>query len=324
MNRRRFMKNVALSGFALYGCSKTGDSIFNPSNSDPLPPSAVALVKTSNRIAGITQALGLLSIPTMQDKHVIVKPNWNTADPFPASTHNDTLAQIVQEIRDRGAADVTVAERPYQDFREVVYLKGLKTLASDLGFSIVNLQNEPMTPFSRSGLHWSQGFSVPNLVLEADYIVSTCCLKTHAFGGRFTMSLKLSVGVLPEEHMTELHASPNMRKMIAEINLAYRPEVIVMDAIEAFIDGGPSNGTLATGNAIIAGTDRIAVDAVGVAILKELGSQRVNGPIFEQDQIQRAVQLDLGIRNATQITFLTSDQTSQNYADTLKTILESG
>jgi uncharacterized protein (DUF362 family) len=29
--------------------------------------------------------------------------------------------------------------------------------------------------------------------------VLTCCLKTHQFGGHFTLSLKCAVGMLPED-----------------------------------------------------------------------------------------------------------------------------
>ena len=48
---------------------------------------------------------------------------------------------------------------------------------------------------------------------------------------------------------------------------------------------------------ILAGTDRIAVDAVGVAILRHFGTtpEVSRGTIFEQEQIARAVELGLGI-----------------------------
>ncbi len=60
--------------------------------------------------------------------------------------------------------------------------------------------------------------------------------------------------------------------MIAEINLGYRPQLIVLDGVEAFVDGGPSTGKKVEADVFVGGTDRVAVDAVGVAILKDLGS----------------------------------------------------
>ena len=54
------------------------------------------------------------------------------------------------------------------------------------------------------------------------------------------MSLKLSVGITHKKNMRELHTSFfSMKKMIAEINQAYTPSLILLDGIEAFVDGGP-------------------------------------------------------------------------------------
>jgi len=91
--------------------------------------------------------------------------------------------------------------------------------------------------------------------------------------------------------MQELHSSTHQRRMIAEINAAYTPALIVMDGVEAFISGGPDVGERASPEVILAGTDRIAMDAVGVALLRYFGCQTEagKGKIFEQEQIARAV-----------------------------------
>ncbi|MBM3284908.1 MAG: DUF362 domain-containing protein, partial [Candidatus Aminicenantes bacterium] len=272
----------------------------------------------------------LLDYPSLKDKEVLVKPNFNTADPFPASTHNDTLIALIQEIKARGAAAVTVGERsgppPTQ---QVMEDKGIFALAQEIGFDVINFEDlaeEDWVHFSPPGNHWPEGFDLPRPVVEAQTIVSTCCLKTHQYGGVFTMSLKLSVGVTPKKLMRTLHRSPDMRKMIAEINVAYSPQLILMDGIEAFVDGGPSTGKKADADVFVGGTDRIAVDAVGVAILKELGSNEaiMATKIFEQEQIQRAVELGLGISSPRHVEFVTPDRASQLYADKLKGILAQG
>ncbi len=45
------------------------------------------------------------------------------------------------------------------------------------------------------------------------------------------------------------------------------PDLIVVDGIEAFTDGGPDRGTKVRAEVMLAGTDRIAVDAVGKGVL---------------------------------------------------------
>ena len=57
---------------------------------------------------------------------------------------------------------------------------------------------------------WKRGFPAPKLLLDAKCVVQTCNLKTHGFGGHFTLSLKNSVGFVAKSHgacnyMSELH-----------------------------------------------------------------------------------------------------------------------
>ena len=90
-------------------------------------------------------------------------------------------------------------------------------------------------------------------------------------------------------YMNELHNSAYQRLMIAEANLAYSPALILLDGVEAFIDRGPDVGTKVAGNLILAGTDRIAIDVIGLAALRLLGltGKAAQGSIFGQEQIAR-------------------------------------
>jgi uncharacterized protein (DUF362 family) len=123
-----------------------------------------------------------------------------------------------------------------------------------------------------------------------------------------------------------MHRSPDMRRMIAELNQGYAPQLIIMDGVEAFTDGGPSRGTLAQPNVMIAGTDRVAVDAVGLAVLKEVGSNDaiMGTPIFEQEQMARAVEVGLGVSGPAEIALVSDDETGTAYARMLEAILAKG
>jgi len=290
----------------------------------------IALIKTTDRTRGVEEAMKLLKVPSLKGKRVLIKPNFNTADPPPGSTHNDTLTAIVGELKRRGAGSIAVGERSGPPATaKVMEDKGIFEMAKSLGFDIVNFEELPeadWVPINPPGNHWENGFSIPKPVLDSDYVVSTCCLKTHAHGGVFTMSLKLAVGLTPKSLMRQLHRSPDQRRMIAEINQGYKPALIVLDGVEAFVDGGPSKGKQAQAGVFIAGTDRVAVDAVGVAVLKDLGSNEaiMKTKIFEQEQIARAVEVGLGISGPEKIEFVTPDKASADYAEKLKGILAQG
>lgn len=292
--------------------------------------SPVALVATGDRKGGVTAALKLLDLGAVRGKQVVIKPNFNSADEAPGSTHNDTLTQLVTELHALDARSVTLGESSGPPrTRSVMEQKGIFDLARDFRFDVVDYEqvaDQDWVTFPAAGTHWSTGFALPRLVVNAGYNVSTCCLKTHAYGGVFTMSLKLSVGLTPKALRREMHASPDMRRMIAELNTGYAPDLIVLDGVAAFVDGGPSRGTLKAGNVMIAGHDRVAVDAVGIAMLKSLGSnQAIMGrKIFEQEQIARAVELRLGVARAEAIDIVTGDAASAAVADSLRAILAQG
>ncbi len=127
-------------------------------------------------------------------------------------------------------------------------------------------------------------------------------------------------------YMRELHSSHYQRQMIAEINTAYSPDLIVLDGVEAFVDGGPARGTRVQAGIMLAGSDRVAIDAVGVAILRLLGTTREvsRGTICDQDQIARAAELGLGIKAPAQIQLVTDDPESESFAGNVRDILLKG
>ena len=288
-------------------------------------------MKTADRGPGIAKAIDLLEANPVRGKAVLLKPNFNTADPYPGSTHNDTLSHLVLHLKRMGAASITVAERSGPaDTSGVLRKKGIPQLCAELGVGLINFEDLPPEEWVRmkpEKSHWRNGFDFAKPVLEAECIVTTCCLKTHGFGGVFTMSLKLSVGMAHKRNMTELHTSMlSMRKMIAELNQAYTPSIILLDAIEAFVDSGPMTGKRHNTGLIIAGSDRIAIDAVGLAVLKLAGSNRaiMGKKIFEQEQISRSVELGLGIAGPGEIEMAADDKISKDHAEKLIEILNKG
>lgn len=55
--------------------------------------SRVTLIETDDRKHGVKASLKALEFNPAKGKNVLIKPNFNTADPTPGSTHNETLVQ---------------------------------------------------------------------------------------------------------------------------------------------------------------------------------------------------------------------------------------
>ena len=296
--------------------------------------SRVVLVKTENRKEGVKKSLAALKTNPCKGKNVLIKPNFNTADLTPGSTHNDTLAGLVEKVWEMGARSISLGERSFPPTREVMEAKGILPVLQKMDVRVINfddLKEKDWVEFKPQKSHWVDGFRIARPILESKCLISTGCLKTHQFGGVFTMSLKLHVGVVPTsrngyDYMRQLHSSPHQRKMIAEINEPFKPQLVILDGVEAFVDGGPATGKRARGEVFLASSDRVAVDAVGVAILKLLGSNEaiMRPKIFEQEQIARAVEIGLGASSPLEIEVIAADENSKDLRDRTVAVLQKG
>ena len=293
----------------------------------------IALVKTRDRAIGVRQALDLFGINPVRGRQVLLKPNFNSADPAPGSTHNEVLSSLMASLSDMGATAVTVADRSGMgDTRQVMSQKDIFALTKHYGGETVVFEELPEDAwflFEADDLHWTRGIPVPKMLMDAETVVQTCNLKTHRYGGHFTLSLKNSVGFVAKHYrshnyMNELHGSAYQRHMIAETNAVYQPALLVMDGVEAFVSGGPANGQKVAPEVVLVGTDRVAMDAVGVALLRYFGTtpEVSRGAIFEQEQIARAVELGLGVTSPDQIELLTADADSGAFASEIKALLQ--
>jgi len=295
----------------------------------------VLIAGSANRIAGIRTLLDRFDLSPLNGSVVTVKANYNSADPFPASTHIDTLDTLCSVIRDRNPSRLTLVERSGMgDTRSVLEETGVIALAQERGFGVTVLDEVERTSWQEihsADFHWSRGFFLAKDIARADLVIQTCCLKTHRFGGDFTLSLKNMVGTiarrvpgLNHDFMTELHSSPYQRLMIAEINRFCRSDIIILDATEGFSSGGPDKGKLIRPGVILAGRDRVAIDAAGVALLRSAGTipRVMDGKIFDLEQIARAAALGVGIGSADRIRLVPLDEAGREAAERIQAQLD--
>jgi len=289
----------------------------------------VVLALDPDRASATRKVVKTIGMPDLSDKNVLIKPNFNTADPAPGSTHMDSLRTMVELVKEKTPRKVAIGDRSgpaktAKVFRE----KGVLDLGEKMGVECIIFDQMPEDRWTRMvppRSHWRNGFLFAKPALEADAVIGLCCLKTHQYGGHFTMSLKLTTGMVHGSNMTELHTSIiNQRNMIAEMNTAYTPTLLIMDGVEAFYEGGPMTGKRWKAGMTFAATDRVALDAVGVAALKMHGTTKKieNRGVFEQDQIRRAVELGIGVSGPDEIEIIPLDDKAADVADRLREILD--
>ncbi len=298
---------------------------------------ALALARSADRAAALRTAIELLGPIDFGGHDLYLKANFNSPDPFPATTHPDTLSLVTGLLRERNCGNLTLIERSGMgDTREIWERLGVVPLARQLDLRLLPLEELPAEDWRKvklEGMTWAAGVEVPRFLDREAYLIQICNLKTHRFGGVFSASLKNSVGLVAKygllnagyNYMKELHSSQQQGSLIAELNLIYNPKLIVMDAMQVFVNGGPETGELASPETCFAGADRVSMDAAGIALLRlnltlpgQFLAQRT---VFEQEQLQRALEIGLGAEHPQAIRFLTSDLHSNRLASQIEAIL---
>jgi uncharacterized protein (DUF362 family) len=83
----------------------------------------------------------------------------------------------------------------------------------------------------------------------------------------------------------------------AEINLPFRPDLIIMDGRRSFISGGPSHGDLVKPGFILASGDQVANDVTGIKILQEWYPRvqnKITMDAWRVNQVAQAVKVGVG------------------------------
>lgn len=254
-------------------------------------------VRTAVQLIG-----GFRKLISPKDK-VVVKPNFNSDDAFPASSDPEFVKAVVSLLYEAGASKVTIVESsgmPWLPTRRVMKKMGMIKAAEECNAELIVLDDREWVDFGIEGKYWKK-VSLARDILERDAkLVWLPCMKTHRYA-RFSLSLKLAVGLLNFRQRNDLH-SAHLEEKIAELNLAVRPNLIIMDGRRCFVTGGPDVGVVEEPNIILASGDLIAIDVEALKVLKGYrADNRLDMDVWELPQIRHAVDLGLGTKNESEI-----------------------
>ncbi len=241
---------------------------------------------------------------------ILIKPNMNTGDPWPGGgTDHAFLKALITVLKDGGYNNITVADTcgPWGPTDRVINLLGLDAVCKETGTPIktwekekwMNIRNAKAEYLGKMG-GGDGTVAYPADLRNYDKVIYTPVMKTHLLGG-ITQSLKLSVGLLHRADRGKYLHSFNhifVAQQAAEINLPFRPDLIVMDGRRGFVAGGPSQGEEVKPGVIIVSGDQVANDVTGIRTLQEwypsMAANKIGMYAWYQKQIAQAVKLDIG------------------------------
>lgn len=203
------------------------------------------------------------------EDRVLIKINHNTAAPYPASTDHLFLAFFMDLLRARGITRIkvgdcsTVTRLPT---RRVFDASGIYAALQGKA-EIVCFDEGRWVTVPIHG-EYLVHVTIPQCVFEADKIIYLANCKTHWLAD-FSLGMKLAVGFMHPHERYALHRD-HLHEKIAEISLALRPDLTIIDARAALITGGPDKGSTASGNTVLAGRDIIQTDMEAYRLLYRL------------------------------------------------------
>lgn len=237
------------------------------------------------------ELLGGLDRAIHRGDMVLVKPNFNSPDPYPGSTDLPFLRAVLELLGDAGAR-IVVGESAgglWRPTLNTAHKLGALDLLEEMGIEFVAFDAGETdwveVPIEGEFLH---KVTVPKVMYEADRLVCLPCLKTHRFA-RFTLSLKLSMGFVHPGERLAFHMG-NLERKVAEINLVRQPDLIVMDGRKAFVSGGPEKGELVEPGIMLASGDMVAIDVEALKVLQSYeADNRLGSDPFALPQIATAL-----------------------------------
>jgi uncharacterized protein (DUF362 family) len=227
---------------------------------------------------------------------VLLKPNYNSADPPPASSDPEFIGAVVELLYDNGAERVVLGESSMQGLttRKVMEKTGTWKRMKNSGAALVFFDEGKWVKVDVGGKYLKTA-SLPERALQVSRVVYCCNMKTH-FRADFSLSLKLGFGFVKGSERLAFHLS-HLREKIVDLNLVLHPNLIIMDGRKCFITGGPFHGEVREPNVILASGDRVAIDVEAIKTIESFEGAKLKDDPWSYVQIRRAVELGLGVKN---------------------------
>lgn len=203
-------------------------------------------------------------------ENILLKPNLLSAKTPERSvtTHPEIFKAVALSLKEYGV-NLSYGDSPATDSPlKAARVCGIEQIADDLEITNADFENSYDYEFPQGKI--AKRFKFVNAVKDNDGIISLCKFKTHALT-RFTGSMKNQFGLIPGLLKAKDHVKyPNEKDfaiMLADLNMALKTRLYVMDGVIGMEGNGPAAGTPRHIGLILISTDPVALDSVCVTIM---------------------------------------------------------
>lgn len=250
-----------------------------------------ALEKSIELLGGINEVIS-------DGDKVTIKPNLNTADPYPASSDPDFIKALGEVILEAGASKLEIVDssRMRLSTRTIAEEIGLDKVAESLDANLIFLEEHEWVKVDFPRGKYMKSGHIGKPLLDIQKLIVAPCIKTH-FLARFTGSMKGFVGWVRARDRMKMHAR-RLEYKIADLASYFNPDLIVMDARTCFVTGGPVSGTISSPGVLLASGDMVSIDVEGVKLIQSCNAEnKLDMDVWELPQIKRAVEIGIGAQS---------------------------
>jgi len=230
--------------------------------------SRVAIVKGTVPVETTVRALGMIGSDIdnvlSERKPILIKPNYiNSNHPSTGITTDSRVIEgIVKFLRERKIEEIIIGEGSgFADTFQAFKVAGVDAVAERWAVKLVDLNKDEFDEVHLRDPLSLRKIRVAKTALEST-IISVPKLKPHRIA-TVTLSLKNMMGALASKG--SMHKG-KLSHNIADLASVLRPSISVVDGIIAG-EGHETSGNPVEMNLVIAGTDPVAVDAVGAVVM---------------------------------------------------------
>jgi uncharacterized protein (DUF362 family) len=271
MNRRDFIKGAAATGLALrFGpralavppSATTGLAA-------PAPLPVLAAVEGESPATITREAIALLGgmgqFVGKGDK-VVIKPNigWDRTPEMAACTNPEVVRALVELVLDAGAKKAVVIDNTTNQAKRCYVRSGIQEAVKQAGGDMIFMDDYRVKKMALKG-EWLKEWEILLDVVEADKIINVPIAKHHSLC-RLTLGMKNWLGATGGAR-NQFHQS--LDKTVVDLAAFFKPQLTVLDAYRILVRNGPQGGRISDTElkkTVIAGTDPVAVDAMGASL----------------------------------------------------------
>jgi len=216
-------------------------------------------------------------------RQVLIKPNFVVSRAPLCATHVDATRGVLDFLKSVTSQQVWIAESPASGDAERAFdVYGYNALKNEYNVRLVDLNAEPtieVGPILMRDDTTTHVRLIKALVDKRNYVISVCRPKTHdsVIATLTTKNVLMAApwrGAGQESDKVKMHggkiAAEGNQVLTKNLNLVsdlLLPDLAVVDGLEGMEGNGPVGGTPIEHKIALAGTDCIAVDAVGVKLM---------------------------------------------------------